>query len=257
MFDTIIWGLVQGLTEFLPISSSGHLVLVPALLAEMGVEIGEPSLAASAVLHLGTLVAVLVFYRSDLIRLLRFRTDQRARHTIGLLALGTLPAAIGLPLRSRIEAFESVPTRVALALVVTGLILLAADRVSNTTKSVDEATPKDALLIGLAQSFALIPGISRSGSTMTMGLFRGLDRVEAARFSFLLAIPAIAAAGLLSLGDLTGSDGSWAEIAVGFAVAGVTGYLAIAALLKLITTRGFLPFAIYCFSVAAIAFAVL
>lgn len=257
MFDTIVWGLVQGLTEFLPISSSGHLVLVPALLEKLGVEIGEPSLAASAVLHLGTLVAVLVFYRSDLARLLRFRTDLRARHTIGLLALGTIPAAIGLPLRSRVEAFESVPTRVALALMVTGLILLVADRVSNTTKTIDDAHSRDALLIGVSQAFALVPGISRSGSTITMGLLRGLDKVEAARFSFLLAIPAIAAAGVLSLGDLTGSDGSFLEIAVGFTVAGITGYLSIAALLKLITSRGFLPFAIYCLVVGAFGFVVL
>ena len=257
MFDTIIWGLVQGLTEFLPISSSGHLVLVPALLDRAGVEIGEPSLAASAVLHLGTLLAVLIFYRADLARLLRFRTDPQARRTIGLLALGTIPAVIGLPLRSRIESFESVPTRVALALMVTGVILLIADRVSDRTRTIEDATPRDAILIGIAQSFALIPGISRSGSTITMGLIRGLDKVEAARFSFLLAIPAIAAAGVLSLGDLTGSDGSFSEIAVGFVVAGITGYLAIAALLKLITTRGFLPFAIYCLIVGAFGFVVL
>ncbi len=257
MFDTIIWGLVQGLTEFLPISSSGHLVLVPALLSELGVQVGEPSLAASAVLHLGTLVAVLTFYRGDLMRLLHFRSDRQARQTIMMLALGTIPAVMGLPLRSSIVEFESVPTRVAIALIVTGLVLLAADRISDTHRTIDDLKPRDALAIGIAQAFALVPGISRSGSTITMGLFRGLNRVEAARFSFLLAIPAIAGAGLLSLSDLTGSDGSFAEIAVGFVVAGVTGYVAIAALLKLITTRGFLPFALYCFVFGAIALVVL
>lgn len=257
MFDSIIWGLVQGLTEFLPISSSGHLVLVPALLAKAGIDIGEPSLAVSAVLHLGTLLAVLVFYRSDLFRLARFRTDPVARKTVKLLAIGTIPALVGLPLRSSLETIEGTPSLVAVALLVTGVILVVADRLPRGGSTLDQATTPDAVWIGLAQAFALIPGISRSGSTITMATARGFDRTEAARFSFLLAVPTIAGAGLLSLLDLNAADGSAGPIVAGFAVAALSGYAAIAVLLRLITTRGFLPFAIYCFVVGTLAVIVL
>ncbi len=257
MFDAIIWGLVQGLTEFLPISSSGHLVLVPALLSEAGIDIGEPSLTVSAVLHLGTLLAVLVFYRSDLSRLANARRDREARRTLGILAIGTIPAVIGLPLRSGLESIEQNPPVVAGALLVTGLILVVAERLPRRTRTLEAAGVSDAILIGVAQAFALIPGISRSGSTITMATARGFDRTEAARFSFLLAIPTIAGGGLLSLLELDGGDGSAGAIFVGFVVAAISGYAAIAVLLRLITTRGFLPFALYCFVVGTIALVVL
>lgn len=257
MFDAIIWGLVQGLTEFLPISSSGHLVLVPALLAEAGIDIGEPSLAVSAVLHLGTLLAVLVFYRADLIRLARLRTDPQARRTALLLVIGTIPALVGLPLRSTLETIESTPSLVALALLGTAIILFVAERLPQGTSMLESATRRDAVLVGIAQASALIPGISRSGSTITMAGARGMSRTEAARFSFLLAIPTIAGAGLLSLFDLDSGDGSASVILAGFAAAAISGYAAIALLLRLITTRGFLPFAIYCVVVGVLGLAVL
>ncbi len=257
MFDAIVWGLVQGLTEFLPISSSGHLVLVPALLAEIGIDIGEPSLTVSAVLHLGTLLAVLIFYRSDLARLTNFRRDRQARRTVGILALGTIPAVIGLPLRSGLESIEQNPPLVASALLVTGLVLVVAERLPADRRSLEEARASDAIWVGIAQAFALIPGISRSGSTITMATARGFSRTEAARFSFLLAIPTIAGGGLLSIAELDGSDGSTSAIFAGFVVAAVSGYAAIAVLLRLITTRGFLPFAFYCFVFGTIALAVL
>ena len=257
MFDAIIWGLVQGLTEFLPISSSGHLVLVPALLGEAGIDIGEPSLTVSAVLHLGTLLAVLIFYRSDLIGLAKVRSDPAARRTLGILALGTVPAVVGLPLRSGLESIEENPPVVAGALLVTGLILVIAERLPRRTRSFEAARPSDAVWVGLAQALALIPGISRSGSTITMATARGFDRAEAARFSFLLAIPTIAGAGLLSVTELDGGDGAVSAIFAGFIVAAISGYAAIAVLLRLITTRGFLPFAFYCFGVGTIALIVL
>jgi undecaprenyl-diphosphatase len=257
VIDAIVWGLVQGLTEFLPISSSGHLVLVPALLAEAGIDVGEPSLTVSAVLHLGTLLAVLIFYRSDLVRLADVRRDPEARRTLGILALGTIPAVIGLPLRSGLESIEQNPPVVAGALLVTGLILVIAERLPRGSRRFDAARPSDAVWVGVAQAFALIPGISRSGSTITMATARGFDRTEAARFSFLLAIPTIAGGGLLSLLELDGGDGSAGAIFVGFAVAAISGYAAIAALLRLITTRGFLPFTIYCFVVGTVAIVVL
>jgi undecaprenyl-diphosphatase len=257
VFDSIIWGLVQGLTEFLPISSSGHLVLVPALLAKVGIDIGEPSLTVSAVLHLGTLLAVLVFYRSDLVRLANVRNDLEARKTLRLLLIGTIPALVGLPLRSGIESIEGTPSLVAIALLVTGVILVVAERLSQRDSTLEQATTPDAIWVGLAQAFALIPGISRSGSTITMATARGFNRTEAARFSFLLAVPTIAGAGLLSLLDLEGGDGSAAAIFAGFVVAAISGYAAIAVLLRLITTRGFLPFAIYCFLIGTLALIVL
>ena len=257
MFDAIIWGLVQGLTEFLPISSSGHLVLVPALLAEAGIDIGEPSLTVSAVLHLGTLLAVVIFYRSDLVGLANVRRDPGARRTLGLLALGTIPAVIGLPLRSGLESIEQNPPLVAGALLATGLVLVVAERLPGGTRSLEGAGTSDAIWVGIAQAFALIPGISRSGSTITMATARGFDRTEAARFSFLLAIPTIAGAGLLSVTELDGADGSVAAIFAGFVVAALSGYAAIAVLLRLITTRGFLPFAFYCFAVGAFALVIL
>jgi undecaprenyl-diphosphatase len=257
VFDAIVWGLVQGLTEFLPISSSGHLVLVPALLAEAGVDIGEPSLTVSAVLHLGTLLAVLVFYRSDLVRLANVRRDPEARRTLRILLIGTLPAVIGLPLRSGLETIEETPSLVAGALLLTGLILIVAERLPRRERSLEDASTSDAVAVGVAQAFALIPGISRSGATITMATARGFDRTEAARFSFLLAVPTIAGGGLLSLLELDGSDGSAGAIFVGFAVAAVSGYAAIAVLLRLITTRGFLPFAAYCLAVGALTLLVL
>lgn len=257
MFDAIIWGLVQGLTEFLPISSSGHLVLVPAFLSELGVDIGEPSLSISAVLHLGTLLAVILYYRTDLMRLAAFRTDPGARWILQLLAIGTVPALVGLPLRSAVESFEADPQRVAIALIVTGVILAIGTRAAAGSRTIEQGTRSDAALIGVAQAFALVPGISRSGSTITAGILRGLDRSEAARFSFLLAIPTIAGGGLLSLGDVAAAEASLAPIAAGFVVAAVSGYAAIALLLRVLTTRGFSPFVGYCLAVGLIGVAVL
>ena len=257
MFDAIIWGLVQGLTEFLPISSSGHLALVPALLSETGLEIDDPSLPVSVVLHLGTLLAVLVFYRSDLSSLLRFRQDPNARRVINLLALGTIPVVVGLPLRTQISEFESDPTKVAAALIVTGLILAASTRAPYGRIRLEDATVTDALLVGIAQAFALLPGISRSGSTITMGLFRGLDRTEAARYSFLLAIPTIAGAGVLSLSDLSDTTSDVGPIAVGFIVSALSGYAAITWLIRILATRSFMPFSLYCLALGTLALIVL
>ena len=257
MLDAIIWGLVQGLTEFLPISSSGHLVLVPALLEAAGATVSDPDLATSAVLHLGTLAAVLAYYRSDLAALTRFRTDPEARRVIGLLALGTIPALIGLPLEGWISSFESNPRAVAIALLATGVILFASTRIRVGSKRLEEATPRDAIIVGVCQAFSLIPGISRSGTTITAGLSRGLGREQAARYSFLLAIPTIAGGGLLSLGGLVSGGVDLWPVLAGFLVALFTGYLAIALLLRILVTRGFSPFVLYCFVMGTVSLVVL
>lgn len=256
MLSAIIWGLVQGLTEFLPISSSGHLVVVPAFLSAVGFELAEPTLAVSAVLHLGTLLAVLVYFRTDIFRLLRFRSDPSARRLWLLLIVGTIPAVIGLPLEGYLETFQDDPRRVGMALVGTAVILMVGSRFSSGERTLDDATPGEGFRIGLAQALALIPGISRSGSTITAGSILGLSPTEAARYSFLLGVPTIAGGGLKSLLEVSGGSGMDSSIWVGMVVAAVSGYAAIAVLLRALGRVGLAPFAGYAavVGVAAIIF---
>lgn len=236
------------MTEFLPISSSGHLVLVPAF-----VGVDQPDLATSAVLHLGTLAAVVAFYRRDLLKLTRFRREPDARRILALLAIGTVPAVIGVFVEDRIGSLQEDTTAVALALLVTGVVLVVSGWFMSGRLSLERLPLKDGFLIGVAQAIALIPGISRSGMTITAGLSRNLERTEAARFSFLLAVPAIAGAGLLQGLELIGAGGFGAEVWVGMVVAAVSGYLAIAVLLRALNRFGLRPFALYCFAVGIIA----
>ena len=248
MLNAILWGAIQGLTEFLPISSSGQLVLIPALLGRDG-----PDLATSAMLHLGTLVAVLVYFRKDLAEMARF--DRPARRMITIIVIGTIPAVIlGLAFESTLDQLTERPSAVAVMLIVTGLILLATMLLRPGDRTTEELTPTDAGLIGLAQSFALIPGVSRSGMTISAGLVRGMQRVEAARFAFLLGIPVIAGAGLLSVvRAISDESGITVETIVGMVVAAITGYWAIAFLLRVISKAGLAPFGIYCVAFGAIA----
>lgn len=249
MADALLWGLVQGLTEFLPISSSGHLVLVPALLDRAG-----PDLATSAVLHLGTLAAVLAYYRRDVLAVLRF-TDE-GRFILRLLVIGTIPAAIlGLLLEGPLETMNETPRAVAVALIVTGIILLGSRFIEIEHRTVEDSTLPDAVLIGLGQATALIPGVSRSGMTITTALGRRFGPIEAARYSFLLGIPAIAGAGLLQLIDLAGEPGGVPGVVwAGVLAAAVSGYLAIAVLVRLITRIGLAPFGVYCVIAGSVAF---
>lgn len=249
MFTAAFWGLVQGLTEFLPISSSGHLVLVPALL-----NMDEPDLATSAVLHLGTLAAVVWYYRSDLMKLTKVRTDPDARRILWILGLGTIPAAVaGLTLKGPLETVFSEPWIAAAALIVTGVILGLSMFLPVGDRRVENGTWIDAVIVGLAQALALVPGISRSGMTITAGITQGFSRLEAARYGFLLAVPAIAGAGFLEGLDLLDSGGLEASLFVGVAVAAISGYFAIATLIKLLASRGLAPFAIYCIGFGTVA----
>lgn len=242
MLNAAFWGLVQGLTEFLPVSSSGHLVLIPALLG-----IDEPDLATSAVLHLGTLLAVLVFYRGDLLQVARDPRSDHSKRVLWLLAIGTLPAAaVGLTLEGPIGILFTEPGYVAIALIATGVVLSLTALLPAGTRTLEDGTTGDAAVVGLAQALALIPGISRSGMTITAGLAQGMERVQAARYAFLLGIPAIAGAGLLEGIELVDRGGFEASLLVGMAVAAVTGYLAIGALVRLLGRTGPAPFAIYC-----------
>ncbi|MPZ51329.1 MAG: undecaprenyl-diphosphatase [Acidimicrobiia bacterium] len=245
MRAAIIWGLIQGLSEFLPISSSGHLVLVPAFLSQFGLETPEPSLGVSAVLHLGTLVAVLIYFRTDLLKILRFRHDQEARHLLLLLVVGTIPAGIGFFVRDVVADLQESVTAVSIALLGTTVILLLGQRFATRARQLEDGTLTDAFIVGLAQAFALIPGISRSGTTIAAGNGRGFEPAQAARYSFLLGIPAIAAAGLLEGMELLDSGGLGIELLVGAVVAGVSGYAAISFLLAVIRRTGLVPFAVY------------
>ncbi len=241
MFDAILWGAVQGLTEFLPISSSGHLVIIPALLGRDGPDIGT-----TAMLHLGTLAAVLVFYRADIAKMARF--DRPGRRMITIIVIGTIPAVLlGLLFESTLDGLTTKPKVVAGMLVVTGVIMLATMMLRQGRKTAEDLSPTDAGIIGLAQSFALIPGVSRSGMTISAGLARGLGRVEAARFAFLLGIPAIAGAGLLSVARaFSEGAGITAATIVGMIVAALVGYWAISFLIRILGRIGLAPFGIYC-----------
>lgn len=248
MLNAIFWGIIQGLTEFLPVSSSGHLVLIPALFDQEA-----PDLATSAMLHLGTLGAVLVYYRSDIARMAKF--DRPARRLITLILIGSIPAAVlGLAFEDRVEDLISEPVTVAYFLIGLGVVLIGTTLLRVGDRRTEDIGPLDTVLIGLAQALALIPGISRSGSTITAGMLRGMDRAEAARFAFLLGIPVIAGAGLLQMLEVISAGESIpVEVWVGMITAGLTGYAAIAVLLRLLTRVGLAPFGIYCIAFGAIS----
>jgi undecaprenyl-diphosphatase len=249
VLNAAFWGLVQGLTEFLPISSSGHLVLIPALLG-----IDEPDLATGAVLHLGTLLAVVWFYRADLIGLVKDPRSEHSKRILLLLFIGTIPAAVfGLTLNDPLEILFSEPGYVAIAMIGTGLMLTMATMFTPSTRTVEDGTFSDAVIIGFAQALALVPGISRSGTTITAGLVQGFSRVEAARYAFLLGVPAIAGAGLLEGSQLIESGGFRASLLVGMAVAAIVGYFAIGVLIRLLGRHGVAPFAVYCVTFGTVA----
>lgn len=250
VLTSALWGFIQGITEFLPISSSGHLVVIPAL---FGLE--EPDLATSAVLHLGTLAAVVAYYRREVLGLVTRPFAAQNRHLWTLLIIGTIPAAIaGLTLDGPLEVIFSEPWMAAVALVVTGVIIGLSRWLPLGERRIGDARIPDALVVGMAQAVALVPGISRSGMTITAGLAQGMSRIEAARFAFLLGIPAITGAGLLEGMDLMDRGGFEPSLLVGVAVAAVTGYAAIAVLVRLISRIGIAPYAIYCILLGLFAY---
>ncbi len=261
MLRAIVLGIVQGLTEFLPISSSGHLILVPRLF-----NWEDQGLSFDVGLHLGTLVALLVYFWRDwramitvgLADLARhqfaFRQHRRESQLIWLIALGSIPAVVvGLLFNSWIEDHVRQPWLVAIMLAGVGTVMLVADRLGRRTRQIESVGIGDAVLIGIAQACALIPGVSRSGATMSAGLARGLTRDSAARFAFLLGTPAFVGAAVLKSSDLLGeSSTQLTELAVGFAFSAVVGFLVIHLLLRYLRTRSLLPFVFYRYGVAVI-----
>ncbi len=260
---SLIMGIVQGLTEFLPISSSGHLLLVPYLL-----NWHEPfidSLAFSVALHGGTLAALLVYFREDWLRLIpaglaavrdRSFRGEPDRRLAWLLVASTIPGGIaGILFNDKIESAIRQPGLVAIMLVLAGIVLWLADRWSSRRHDTDDLSLRAAIGIGLAQAIALIPGVSRSGISISAGLVAGLDRASAARYSFLMAMPITAAAVAYEGYKLVRGDVGGIEVAplvVGVVTAFVAGLAAISVLLRYVRSRSFSVFVVYRFALAAV-----
>jgi undecaprenyl-diphosphatase len=263
VIEALLWGILQGLTEFLPVSSSGHLVLVPWLLGR-----GPSSMTFDILVHFGTLLAVLIYFRRDLLvlvrgawHLLRHRrlATPEARLT-WLVALSALPAGlVALLLRDFLEQLFGVPPVAAALLLVTGTIMFLAERLAAHQRDTASLSGPEAVVIGVAQSVALAPGISRSGVTISAGLTLGLRRPDAARFSFLMAIPVVLGATALEAFDLLKGvtpPESPLALGVGFVAALVSGYAAIALLLRHLQRHGLRPFAYYCWAMGLFGLAV-
>jgi len=263
IIQAIIMGMVQGLTEFLPISSSAHLVIVPEL---MGV---KSSLAFDTILHVGTLVAVVGYFWSDILAMIKafisslldlFRgnfkeglKEDQFKRLAWLIIIGSIPTGLmGIFLKDQFESLFSSTVAVGFFLLLTGLILWGAERMPKGEKEVKDLSFKDGILAGVAQGCAIAPGISRSGATIATGLFLGFDRKLAARFSFLLSIPAILGAALVQVKDITGMDTELTVLIAGFISATVFGYLAIKFLISYIQKHSLMLFAYYCWIVGAL-----
>ncbi|WJI10571.1 undecaprenyl-diphosphate phosphatase [Methanobacterium sp. CWC-01] len=264
IIQALILGMVQGLTEFLPISSSAHLVIVPELL---GV---ESSLAFDTLLHVGTLIAVISYFRSDVIAMIKaffssladiprgrfkeeIRNDQFKR-LAWLILVGTIPAGLmGILLKDFFESLFSSVSAVGFFLLITGFILWGVERMPRGEKKTKEISFTNSLIVGIAQGCAIAPGISRSGATIATSLYLGFDREMAARFSFLLSIPAILGAALIQLKDLTaGFDISTGSFVGGLISAMIFSYLAIKFLMGYIKKHSLVIFAYYCWTVGII-----
>ncbi len=255
LLEAIVLGILQGLTEFLPISSSGHLRIVPAFLGW-----DDPGAAFTAVIQLGTMAAEVIYFRRDLWNIgtrwskslfrPELRGDLEARMGWYLI-FATIPIGIlGLAFEDNIETQARNLKLIGTTLIVLGLVLLAADRMGKRERGIEKLTRRDGLIMGAAQALALVPGVSRSGATITAGLFLGLERAAAARFSFLLSIPAVVLSGLFQLYGITAGGEGPADIGIGtLAVstlfAFIFGYAAIAFLLRFLATHTTLLFVVY------------
>jgi undecaprenyl-diphosphatase len=250
-FQAIVLGIVQGLTEFLPISSTAHLRIVPAF---AGWE--DPGSAFTAVVQLGTMAAVLIYFRVDLWRIvitwfrslrdpeLRSHLDARMGWYIGL---GTIPIGVfGLIFSDQIESGARDLYLIGCALIVMGLVLLYAEHVGRRNRDLREINRRDATLMGVFQALALVPGVSRSGATITAGLFRGFDRESAARYSFLLSIPAVVLSGVFELRKIGDPGGAgFAPTLIATILAFIVGYASIAWMLRWLTSHSTAVFVVY------------
>jgi len=267
IFQSILLGIVQGLTEFLPVSSSGHLVIVPYLL---GWDIpAEVEFVFDVLVQVATLIAVIVYFWSDLMGIAKalitgikkrdLFEDPQSRLGI-LVILATIPAGIiGVIIKPLVEAAFASPQATAIFLLVTAGLLIIAERAGNRSRDLSQLNWIDALWIGLFQALAIFPGVSRSGSTITGGMLRNLKREPAARFSFLMSIPIMLAAGTLATFDLRNIADLSSNLLVfipGFIAAAVIGYLAIRWFLHYLTHRSLYVFAVYCIFLSCLTLAV-
>ena len=261
ILHAIVLGIVQGLTEFLPISSSGHLVIVPWLFGWNDFDTVATAKAFDTALHLGTLVAVLIYLRKDLIvyitqgsQLIFSRRQQptSAGQRAWLLVLSAVPAGIvGAAFEDKITEKLGSPALISVSLIVFGVLLIWADRRAtskNHLQSVDSLTIRDALVIGAAQVIALNPGTSRSGITITAARLSGYSREAAARLSFLMSVPIISGAVIFKLAKLVSDgipDGLLVPMIVGIVVAGISGWIAMWSMIRLVQTKTFAPYVVY------------
>jgi undecaprenyl-diphosphatase len=250
--QAVVLGVIQGLTEFLPISSSAHLRILPEVFGW-----GDPGAAFTAVIQIGTELAVLIFFWRDIWRIAvtwaksLFRPEYRGQLDARMgwfIILGSLPIVVlGVALKDVIESDFRSLWLIGTTLIVGGIVLGIADRIGGTEKTLKQLSLRDAVLMGLAQALALIPGVSRSGATLSMGRFLGYERETATRYAFLLAIPAVIGAGVFELKDVPNGDNlyGWGPTVVATVVSFVVGYAAIAWLLRFVSTHSFTPFVIY------------
>lgn len=256
--QAVFLGTLQGLTEFLPISSSAHLRIFPELFGW-----GDPGAAFTAVIQIGTELAVLIYFRKDIWRIARawvlslFKPEYRGALDARMgwyIIVGSLPIVIlGILLKDVIERDFRNLWIIGTMLIVLGLVLGLADRIGRTDKQVKQMTLRDAALMGGAQAMALVPGVSRSGATLSMGRFLGYDREAATRFAFLLAIPAVVGAGIFELSEISKvgeahageANYAWGPTITATVVSFVVGYAAIAWLLRYVSTRSYTPFVAY------------
>lgn len=251
VLQAVVLGAVQGLTEFIPISSSGHLVLVPEALGW-----DQPGLAFDVMLHVASLVALLGYFRKDLLGIATgvISGNRAARRLLFFLVIGSIPAAIaGIALDDYFEKAFTDAKSAALQLLITAAILVAAELVyryhrnrQERLRSIGDLVTKDAVVIGIAQAISILPGISRSGSTIAAGLGLKMDRDTAARFAFLLAVPALFGAAIVKVPDMGGTELTGGAAIAGFVTTLVTSYVAIAGLIRYLRSRSLYPFAVYC-----------
>lgn len=249
VFQALVLGILQGLAEFLPISSSAHLALAPWVFGWP-----EPGLAVDVALHVGTLVAVLVYFREEwgklimaaleIVRTQRIQTAEQRR--VIYLIIATIPGGIaGLLLNDYAESKFRSPALIASALAVMGVVLWFVDRMRPANRPIDSIRWSDAILIGLAQACALLPGVSRSGATITAGRSLALDRESAATFSFLMSMPIIAAAAIFKVPHLLREGGASTPLLVGVLASAISGWLAIAIVMRYVRSHSYGVFAVY------------
>ncbi len=259
IFQAIVLGIVQGLAELLPISSSAHLALTPYFFGWT-----DPGLAFDVALHLGTLIALVWYFRAEWIDMTksawRIASTRRIETVhdkrLVYLIVATIPAGVGgLLLNDLAESTFRSPKIIGVALVVMGVLLWAVDRWSVRARVLDEVTMRDAIIVGCAQVLALIPGVSRSGSTITAGRLLKLDRPSAARFSFLMSMPITLAAVILKVPEAVRSHGVSAPLVAGVIAAAISSWLTITVLLRYVSKHSFGVFAVYRVILAAVVFA--